>query len=184
MSDAVDVEYVTVGALLLAPGQIEQVRAWLLPTDFDRPPCAELYELILDMSARQLPVTPISVLDELRRLGRLRGDGWPGSVIPKMVRAVPTPAAAGRYGRLVLEDALFRELEDVGRRLAQLGRDRGGIEDTLDVAAEPQRILGGLRERWSRAELAGLATAGMSDVQRAVQLRAVARLPLGRQRSR
>jgi hypothetical protein len=184
MSDALDVEYVTVGALLLAPAQIEQVRACLLPADFDRQPCAELYQLMLDMSARQLPVNPVSVLDELQRLGRLRGDGWPGSEISTMVRAVTTPSAAGHYGRLVLEDALFRELEDVGRRLAQLGRDRAGIEDALHRAVEPQQMLGGLRERWTRAELAGPPTAGMSDVQRAVQLHIAARLPLGRQRSR
>lgn len=184
MADVVDVEYVTVGALLLASDQIEQVRGWLLPADFDRPPCAELYELMLEMSARQLPVNPVSLLDELRRLGRLRGDGWPASEIPKMVRAVSTPAAAGHYGRLVLEDALFRELEDAGRRLARLGRDRGGIADALHRAADPQRVLGRLPERWARAQLADLPTTGISDPQRAASVQANARVRFGRGRSR
>lgn len=153
MTDLLDVEYVTVGALMLAPQQLDTVRTWLQPDDFARPLCGEIYEVMLDMHGRQERIDPVTVLDQLHRHGRVRSDGRPGPEILTMVQAVPTPTAAAFYGRLVVEDALFRRLEQVGTRLAQIGSDRRGrIEDALDHATAQQQTLSALRERWSGAQ--------------------------------
>lgn len=153
MTDQLDVEYVTVGALMLAPQQLDQVRGWLTPADFGRPLCGEIYTVMLEMTAQQLRIDPVTVLDQLHRRGRVRPDGRPGPEILTMVQAVPTPTAAAFYARLVLEDALFRELEQVGSRLAQVGQDRRGrIEDAFEHAATQHNTVTGLRERWTRAQ--------------------------------
>lgn len=153
MTDLLDVEYVTVGALMLAPQQLDEVRQWLLPDDFGRPLCGQIYGLMLEMSEQQLRIDPVTVLDQLHRQGRVRSDGRPGPEILTMVQAVPTPTAAAFYGRLVLEDALFRQLGQVGTRLAQIGQDRRGrIEDAFEHTATQQQTLSGLRERWTRAQ--------------------------------
>jgi replicative DNA helicase len=153
MTDLLDVEYVTVGALMLAPQQLDTVRTWLQPDDFARPLCGEIYEAMLDMHGRQERIDPVTVLVQLHRHGRVRSDGRPGPEILTMVQAVPTPTAAAFYGRLVLEDALFRRLEQVGTRLAQIGNDRRGrIEDALDHATAQQQTLSALRDRWAGAQ--------------------------------
>ena len=152
MTNVLDVEYVTIGALMLAPAQLDEVGRWLTATDFARPLCRELYEVMVEMRAQRIPVDPVTVLDQVHRRGRVRPDAQPGPEILTMVQAVPTPTAAAFYGRLVLEDALFRSVEEVGTRLAQVGHDRRGrIEDAFEHAAGQQDVIARLRDRWAQA---------------------------------
>jgi replicative DNA helicase len=152
MDHTIDVEYATVGSLLLAPAELEQVKPWLRPKDFYRPICGEVYGLIATMSAAGKPVDPVTVLAELRRGGRLRRDGWPGMELVRMVEAVPTAVAVGYYGRLVLEAALFRQLELVGTRLVQVGRSRrGDVDDAFHLVSEQCADLMSARDRYQLA---------------------------------
>ena len=152
MEHTIDVEYATVGSLLLAPAELEQVLPWLRPQDFYRPICGEVYGLIATMSAAGKPVDPVTVLAELRRGGRLRRDGWPGMELVRMVEAVPTAVAVGYYGRLVLEGALFRQVEQVGTRLVQVGRSRrGDVDDAYRLVSEQYAGLVSAHDRWQLA---------------------------------
>lgn len=149
MNEWTDPEYATVGSLLLAPAELWQVRGWLRPEDFATPLAGEVYGLVLTMTAKGTPVDPITVRDELRKAGRVRRDGWPAMELIRMVEAVPSPLSVGYYGRLVLEGALYRRVEQAGKRLVQAGRNRRGeVDDVFGLIRDECQELVDLRRRY------------------------------------
>jgi replicative DNA helicase len=181
MSDAA-LEYLTVGALLASPGDVAEVRRWLLPADFEHPQCAEVYDVMLAMSTAEMPITRATVLAELVRLGRQRPDGWPGTELPKMVASSRAPGVAKHYGRLILEDATFRELDYVGQLLSRLAHERGSVDRGLLLVAEQQRVISSMAERWGHATHGSRSDSGRLHEQ--ARGRAVDRLYLARSRDR
>lgn len=143
-------EYVTVGALLLDGRWLPEVAEWLRPEDFATPACGLVYERLLGVAAAGRPVDAVAVLDELRRRGELRRDGYPSTQMTQMVAAVPAVASVGYYGRMVLAAALSRQVQQVGARLDQLGTARrGDPEDLLAVATGQVAGLAAARQRWA-----------------------------------
>lgn len=152
MNEWTEPEYATVGSLLLAPAELRQVRGWLRPEDFATPLAGEVYGLVLTMTANGTPVDPITVREELRKAGRLRRDGWPAMELIRMVEAVPSPLSVGYYGRLVLEGALYRRVEQTGKRLVQAGRNRRGeVDDVFGLIRDECSELLSVRRRYAEA---------------------------------
>ncbi len=152
MMRELDPEYVTVGGLLLAPQLLARIRGWLGPDDFEQAACQEVYAVLLEMAGADAVIDPVTVLGQLRRQGRLNRGGFVGRELVAMVEAVPTPAATLHYARLVLETSVFRTLEQVGLRLAQLGRNRhGAVADVLATAAAMVNGLDEQHHRWQDA---------------------------------
>jgi replicative DNA helicase len=153
MSSGVDPDYATIGGLLLAPDQLDTVGGWLRPEDFARPLCGEIYQHIVDMAARAVPVDPVTVLGELRRAGRVRADGYPAGELIAMVEAVPAPAMTPYYAGLVLEAATFRRIERCGTKITQIGRGHRGVpDDAFTTLADTWHDLTDARERWQASQ--------------------------------
>lgn len=149
MTDWTSPEYATVGALLLAPAELKQVSGWLRPDDFYHPVCGEIYGVILRMIEQGTPVDPVTVRNELHKAGRIRRDGYPTMELVKMVEVVPSPLSVGYYGRLVLEAALYRRVEQAGGRLAQAGaRHRGEVDDVFGLLRDECTELLAVRRRY------------------------------------
>jgi replicative DNA helicase len=145
-------EYATCGALLLSPQRTDELSGWLHPDDFAKPVCGQIYGLLTEMRAARQHIDPVTVLAELRRRGELRADGYPTQALVRMVEEVPSPVAAPHYGRLVLENALSREVGGIGDRLQQISyRDRGDADELLRTASEQAGKLSDLRARWKVA---------------------------------
>ena len=152
MTEWTDPEYATVGSLLLAPAELRQVSGWLRPEDFANPLCGELYGLIVRMSGDGIPVDPVTVRDQLRRAGRIRRDGWPAMELVRMVESTPTPVSVGYYGRLVVDRALYRRVEQAGTRLVQVGRSgRGEVDDVFGMLRDECTELLAVRRRYTDA---------------------------------
>lgn len=163
-----DPEYATVGGLLLAPDLIDPLRRWLHPTDFADPLCGELYQLLGRMHEGRQPVDPVTVLGELRRLGRLRTDGYPAAELVTMVGSVPVPSSTPYYARQVLEGAMFRLIEQAGVHLAQLGQDRRGtVDDAFAGMTATWRELAAVRSRWHDSQP---ATDGQPEIDSGLTL--------------
>lgn len=149
MAVGIDADYATVGGLLLAPQLVEGVAGWLRPDDFARPLCGEIYALITTMRAESRPVDTVTVFGELRRLGRVRADGYPGGELIAMVESVPVAGMTRYYARQVLEAAVFRRVEQAGTRIIQVGRGRrGGPGDAFDAVGGCWGDLAEVRDRW------------------------------------
>lgn len=165
MAEWNEAEYATVGSLLLAPRELHQVRPWLRPEDFGIPVCGEVYGLIVRMADAGTPVDPITVREELRKAGRIRRDGWPAMELIKMVESVPTPLSVGYYGRLVVEAALYRRVEQAGTRLVQAGRSRRGeVDDVFGLVRDECSELLAVRRRHAEATAAPPGRGGPAPV--------------------
>jgi replicative DNA helicase len=168
----IDPDYATLGGMLLDPGQFDAVSEWLRPEDFARPLCGEVYQLLTTMRATATPIDPVTVLGELRRAGRLRSDGYPAGEVLAMIDAVPTPASAPYYARLVLEAATFRTIERCGGRISQVGRAQHGTpNDAFDVVAQAWRDLAETRDRWQRSTTPGSRSSDAERLQATDRLR-------------
>ena len=152
MTDWTGPEYATVGSLLLEPAELRQVSGWLRPEDFANSLCAEVYGLIMRMTGDGIPVDPVTVRDQLRRAGRIRRDGWPAMELVRMVESTPSPVSVGYYGRLVVERALYRRVEQAGTRLVQVGRaGRGEVDDVFGMLRDECTELLAVRRRYADA---------------------------------
>lgn len=152
MDDVGQAEYATLGSLMLAPAGLDRVAEWLRTEDFRDPLSRDVFGLLVAMRDRSLVIDPVTVLGELRRRGRLGGDGVAAMTLIRMVEAVPVPGAVTAYGRLVLAASIGRQLEGAGTRLAQVGRGRRGEpSDWLDRATEQLAALVAARARWDTA---------------------------------
>jgi replicative DNA helicase len=166
----IDVDYATIGGLLLDSTRLDEIGEWLRPTDFARPLCGEVYEVIGHMRGAGQPVDPVTVLGELRRRGRVRPDGYPGMELIAMIETVPAPAMTPHYARQVLEAAVFRSVEATGTRITQVGRSRrGSPEDAFSAIAGCWSQLADARERWRQSDSAAL-TATRSAAPAATRL--------------
>src|SRR5450759_2836986 len=149
MDDVGQAEYATLGSLMLALAGLDRVAPWLQPTDFRDSLGGEVFGLLLAMRKRSAVIDPVTVLGELRRRGRLGGDGAAGMALVRMVESVPVPGAVASYGRLVLAASIGRQLEAAGSRLAQVGRARRGEPtDWLDRATAELAALAAARRGW------------------------------------
>jgi replicative DNA helicase len=165
MADLPEPEYATIGALLLAPRELKQVVDWLRPEDFARTLCGEVYLTIVKMDRAGIPVDPITVREELRKTGKIRRDGYPSMELVRMVESVPSPLSVGYYGRLVIEAALYRRVEQAGTRLAQAGASRRGeVDDVFGLIRAECTGLLSLRRRHSNTAAAGPGRGGPTAI--------------------
>jgi hypothetical protein len=124
MNDVGQAQYATSGSLLLAA--LDRVAGWLEPGDFRDPLSREVFGVLLAMPDRSAVIDPVTVLGELRRRGRLAGDGAAAMALIRMVKG---PSHARSRGRL-------RPVSAGG-----LGRSAGSPLDHLPVASSCGKCL-------------------------------------------
>jgi replicative DNA helicase len=149
-------EQAVLGAMMLSPQAIADV-VEVLPsgTDFYRPAHQTIYEAILGMYGRGLPVDPIVLADELREQGDLiRVGGSP--YLHHCVNQVPIAANGEHYAGIVKDTAILRRLLEVGDRIGQrVHAAKGDPTDLVDAAqAELAAVLGNDNNR-SQTTLVG-----------------------------
>jgi DnaB-like helicase N terminal domain/AAA domain len=119
-----DAEQATLGAAMLDADALAVVLAELGEDDYYRPAHRTIYRALRDLHARGEPVDAVTVGAELDRVGVL-ADVGAGPFLHSLIAAVPVPASAGHYARIVAERASLRRLIDVGHRITQSGYEHG-----------------------------------------------------------
>lgn len=105
-------EAATLGSLLLDSAVVDSVAAWLRASDFADPWHAEVYAVIRERHVARQPSDVVNVGRHLLdRLGSHRAD--PVRLMD-LVQAAPIRADSRRYGAMVLESSLRRELAEQG----------------------------------------------------------------------
>ncbi|MEV6209564.1 DnaB-like helicase N-terminal domain-containing protein [Kitasatospora sp. NPDC051914] len=149
-------EQAVLGAVLLAPGQLDSLR-WLEPTDFYRPAHQALFAAMRKLRADGLltPGTqndvPLSwVTDTVAEAGR-HARGLTASYAHALIAACPRPQNAPVYGRMVLEGSIHRTVAEYAARLEEVARidararEIDGVLKHSEVLAD---ALTGLARRW------------------------------------
>jgi len=161
-------EQAVLGALLLTPTAIDDVRTQLTPTDFYRPELEQLYTVLLDHHDNSQPIDPITIGDHLLRTGIANQPIWrrlggithlhdlqaacPVTVhLPHYINIVRdharlrTAAAAIEHARNTLADATPDTLYDA------IGTAMDGLEDAVRRDGTQTTTNTGLRDlTWLR----------------------------------
>ncbi|KQV20935.1 MULTISPECIES: DnaB-like helicase N-terminal domain-containing protein [unclassified Kitasatospora] len=138
-----EAEQALLGALLLSPGQLDSVAAWLRPEHFYSHPHGALYEVLLAQRAAGHPALATGAgEDQLRdwALGAAaaaaeRSRGLTPGYGAALIAACPVSRHAGAYGRIVLEDAIRRQVHERAHRLQHAART-GSLEGALELTGE------------------------------------------------
>lgn len=143
----VEAEESVLGAMLLSETSISDVLERLRSDDFYKPAHRKIFEAVVSLFGRGEAVDPITVSEELRRLGTLDDVG--GKLyLATLVNSVPAASNAFHYARIVEETSLLRRLIEATQEAAALAYDSGDeVEHIVDqveqmVFSVAQRRLG------------------------------------------
>ncbi|MFJ7278292.1 DnaB-like helicase N-terminal domain-containing protein [Kitasatospora sp. NPDC098663] len=155
LSPDLEAEQALLGALLLAPSELETVKVWLKPSHFLRPAHAALYEVLLAQRASGHPGSAKdSTRDQLRdwaldalASAREASRGLTPSYASTLMLVCPTASHANAYGRMVLESAIRRQVHTHAHRLQHAAR-AGSLDDVLRLSAELHTAIHELATTW------------------------------------
>ena len=133
---SLEAERAVLGACIVDRDALNTVIEMLEMTDFYDLNHQVAFEAIADMSHRDKPVDPLTLMDEFSKRGiteRLGGQAF----IVGLVDAVPTTANVEYHSAIVKEKSLHRRLIQVGNQLVKLGysEDRD-VKDLMEEAEQ------------------------------------------------
>lgn len=156
MRPLLQAEQAVLGAILLDPGQLDELD-WLEPEHFYRPAHQALFAALRRLRSQGQPVlaadgaVPLAwVSDAVAEAGK-HTRGLTSVYAHTLVSACPRPEHAPVYGRMVLEGAIHRTVTEHAVRLHQIARAdavRGEVENTLHHADVLAAVLEDLARRW------------------------------------
>jgi replicative DNA helicase len=144
---SLEAERSTLGGVLVKPSVFEEIVATLTTGDFLLPAHREIFEAMLQLRERRLPIDVLALTEELKNrgmLGRLEGKQ---AYLIDLAASVPTAENITHYARIVLEKSTRRKLIDTCAEVQ--GRAYGD--------AETDDLLADAREQIAKIELAGAA---------------------------
>ena len=133
-------EQSVLSALFLDKKAINSMAGKLKPDDFYRPSHHIIYQAMLNLHARNVPADLVTVIEELKKMGKLEDVGGV-SYITLLANIEPTAANIRHHARIVEEKALQREVIESGTELAALGYECGEGELQQVVDRAQQRLL-------------------------------------------
>ena len=136
----IEAEQSVLCALLIEKTAVNSMAGKLKPEDFYRPAHRIIYQAMLNLHARNIPPDMVTVIEELKQMGRLEDVGGV-SYITLLANIEPTAASLKHHARIVEQKALLREVIESGTKLASLGYEcgEGELQQVVDTAQ--QRLL-------------------------------------------
>ena len=124
---ALELEEVVLGALMLEKEALTTIVDILKPTSFYEPKHKEIYQVIIDLFNDAEPVDIITVTERLRKKGKLEKAGGP-YYITQLTGRVSSAANIEFHARIISEQSIKRELIRVATEIHSKA-----YEDTTDV---------------------------------------------------
>ena len=125
-----EAEMAVLGAMLIEKEVIENVTEILQPKHFYNDKHGRIFEAILDLRTRNLPVDVVTLSEELKKNGRLEELGGQ-KYLSDLMEKVSTSAHTQAYAQIVKEKSLLRELIRVSTNIVEKSFD--GAEDVAKI---------------------------------------------------
>ncbi|MBA9002050.1 DUF3987 domain-containing protein [Thermomonospora cellulosilytica] len=133
---SIEAEQFVLGAVMLSPATLAEVRPLLDGSEFYRPAHQTIWQAICALADRGAPADPLAVGAEIgpRHLAKVGGAPY----LHTLISRVPAAANGTYYAHMVRDLAYARTVVVTGTRLAQLGREatEGAADLRAAVAAE------------------------------------------------
>ncbi len=133
-----EAEQAVLGSMLLSTEALEGALGMLKREDFHRPAHGRIFEAMLDLNSRAVPVDHLSVADRLDVKGELEASGGKPYLL-ELSSSVPTTANWSRYAEIVRRTSMLRQLIDAGTRVVALGYD--APDEEASVVEEAERLI-------------------------------------------
>ncbi len=124
---SLEAEEATIGAVLIDPAMYYSLAAFLKADDFFLLRHRYIWEAFQRLVERDQPLEYLTVLNELRDIGRLDEVGGP-AYLTQLANSTPTSVHAEVYGRLVERSAIRRRLLATADQIKALA-----LDDTLTI---------------------------------------------------
>ncbi|MBI4159695.1 replicative DNA helicase [Candidatus Wolfebacteria bacterium] len=131
----IEAERSVLGALLLDKNAIIRVADVLTAEDFYVPAHGKIFEIIMELFARNEPIDLLSVTNKLKDKGFLIEIGG-SSYVSELVASVPTATHISYYAKLVKQKRVLRELirasSEITERVFDTGEDTEKLLDEIE----------------------------------------------------
>ena len=132
----IEAEQAVLSAILIDNKPLDKIAEILKPPDFYRITHQIIYKAMLEMHAKQQPIDMITLIEELKNRNKLDDVGGV-SYITLLANIVPTSANALYHARIVVNNAIKRQLTDSGAAIAALGyEDEDEVQSLIDKAEQ------------------------------------------------
>ena len=132
----IEAEQAVLSAILIDNSVMEKIEEILKPSDFYRIVHQIIYQTMLDMHAKHQPIDLITLIEELKNRNKLDDVGGV-SYITLLANIVPTSANALYHARIVVNNALLRQLGESGAAITALSFEKEeDIQSLIDRAEQ------------------------------------------------
>uniref|UniRef100_UPI00258590CC DnaB-like helicase N-terminal domain-containing protein n=1 Tax=uncultured Acidaminococcus sp. TaxID=352152 RepID=UPI00258590CC len=132
----IEAEQAVLGAILIDNRVLNNVAEILKSPDFYRIVHQIIYQTMLDMHAKHQPIDLITLIEELKNRNKLDDVGGV-SYITLLANIVPTSANALYHARIVVNNALLRQLGESGAAITALSFEKEeDIQSLIDRAEQ------------------------------------------------
>lgn len=140
-----EAEQAVLGAILIEPSVLASVSERLKAEDFYRQAHQRLFQVMVDLSEKGMPVDVVTLTAELQDRKLLDEIGGV-SYLTELTSVIPTAANVVYYAKIVEEKALLRRLIQTATQIAMNGYSGGEEVDEIIDAAERQILEIGQRQ--------------------------------------
>ena len=127
-------EMSVLGAVLQRPDLLYEISDILMPTAFYSSRNKIIYETILELNSKSVPIDSVSVLERLKEKGLTERSG--GAVyLAELMEFVPNTSNIEHYCNTILKKKIMRDLLDAADHVSGLGYDESkDLDEILDTA--------------------------------------------------
>jgi replicative DNA helicase len=165
---SVEAEEAVLGSLIIDPDAIFEISNFLRPDAFYRAQNRWVYEAILGLSERRVPIEVLTLIEELRRREHLNEIGGDSTVFD-LINAVPTSINVEAYARIVEAAAIRRKLILAAGSIAKLAYNEA--EDITVVLDRSEHTLFSISQQRTTRDLVPVKEIAGSYLERMEQLR-------------
>ncbi|MCG9896071.1 MAG: hypothetical protein MH204_11415, partial [Fimbriimonadaceae bacterium] len=143
-----DAEMAVLGSMMLSRWAIDDVRAVIKKDDFFISAHRRIFEAIVRLHETLGAVDPLTVRDSLAKAGDLESVGG-ADYIHQLPEVVPSAKNAGEYAKLVLDEAILREMLAAGRQIPEIVEDPN-LEIDQKMERAQQKVFNACQRRIGR----------------------------------
>lgn len=131
----IEAEQSVLGSMLLSREAIIEVSEILRAEDFYKESHKKLFDVIMEMFEKDIPVDLVTVVDELRKRDMLEVVGGI-EYLASLTSSVITTANVSYYAKLIKEKATLRRLIEASSEIMELSYQEDDVETVLDIAEQ------------------------------------------------
>lgn len=165
-----EAEKSVLGAALLSKDALFDVVEVVKPQDFYDKNHKEIFEAMLDLNRKNVPVDALTVAEELKKRGSLDMVGG-RAYVASLSSGTPTTSNALEYGKIVAEKASVRRLIDTADDIVVKGYE-GGMDanQMLDYAESGIFEISQLRQKGQYAHIRDVLISNIEIIDKASQM--------------